>query len=64
MRFLIDTHALMPIEFSHLHRLVDLPFHHRDPFDRFLIAQSISDGLPLISRDPAFDAYPVQRLWD
>jgi PIN domain nuclease of toxin-antitoxin system len=55
--------TLLPIEFSHLHRLVELPFHHRDPFDRLLIAQSISDGLPLISRDPTFDAYQAQRLW-
>ena len=56
--------TLLPIEIPHLYQLVQLPFHHRDPFDRLLIAQGISDGLPLISRDPVFDAYPVQRLWE
>jgi PIN domain nuclease of toxin-antitoxin system len=55
--------TLLPIEVSHLYQLVQLPFHHRDPFDRLLIAQGVSAGLPLISRDPQFDAYPVQRLW-
>ena len=55
--------TLLPIEIPHLYQLVQSPFHHRDPFDRLLIAQGISDNLPLISRDPVFDAYPVQRLW-
>jgi PIN domain nuclease of toxin-antitoxin system len=55
--------TLLPIEVSHLYQLVQLPFHHRDPFDRLLIAQGLSAGLPPISRDPQFDAYPVQRLW-
>ncbi len=55
--------TLLSIEIPHLYQLVQLPFHHRDPFDRFLIAQSICEGIPLISRDPMFDAYPVQRLW-
>ena len=53
----------LPIEIPHLYQLKQLPFHHRDPFDRLLIAQAISDDLPIISRDPKFDAYPVQRLW-
>lgn len=54
---------LLPIEVFHLHQLVQLPFHHRDPFDRLLVAQSIVENLPLISRDSIFDSYPVQRLW-
>lgn len=61
---LIDNDmTLLPIEIPHLSQVVQLPFHHRDPFDRLLIAQGVSAGLPLISRDPLFDAYPVQRLW-
>ena len=56
--------TLLPIEVPHLVQLTKLPFHHRDPFDRLLIAQSISEELPLISVDSAFDPYPVQRLWE
>ncbi len=37
--------------------LQDLPFHHRDPFDRMLIAQSIQRRIPLITNDPAFNRY-------
>lgn len=39
--------TLLPIEIPHLHQLVQLPFHHRDPFDRLLIAQGVSEDLPL-----------------
>ncbi|NEQ18053.1 MAG: type II toxin-antitoxin system VapC family toxin, partial [Moorea sp. SIO3E2] len=41
----------------------NLPLHHRDPFDRMLIAQAMNRSLVLISRDNKFDAYPIQRLW-
>jgi PIN domain nuclease of toxin-antitoxin system len=40
-----------------------LPLHHRDPFDRMLIAQAMVEQIPIVSGDTAFDAYPVQRLW-
>jgi PIN domain nuclease of toxin-antitoxin system len=40
-----------------------MPFHHRDPFDRLLIAQATVEQIPLVSNDTAFDAYPVTRLW-
>lgn len=40
-----------------------LPFHHKDPFDRLLIVQAMMEQLPIVSADPAFDAYPVTRLW-
>jgi PIN domain nuclease of toxin-antitoxin system len=43
--------------------VISLPFHHRDPFDRLLIAQALVEGLPIVSADPAFDAYPIQRRW-
>lgn len=40
------------------------PFlHHRDPFDRLIAVQAIRHRLTLVSRDNAFDAYGVQRLW-
>lgn len=51
------------IEMGHLGPVVSLPFHHRDPFDRLLIAQAIVEQIPIVSADPSFDLYPVTRLW-
>jgi PIN domain nuclease of toxin-antitoxin system len=42
--------------------LGELPFHHRDPFDRMLIAQGIARGLPIMTDDPAFRRYPCKLL--
>ena len=42
---------------------VELPFYHRDPFDRLIIAQSLAEGIPVVSSDAAFDAYGVGRIW-
>lgn len=55
--------GLLGIEFEHLDALVTLPFHHRDPFDRLLIAQAMVARISIVSADPAFDAYPVTRVW-
>jgi PIN domain nuclease of toxin-antitoxin system len=55
--------GLLGIELEHLDALAKLPFHHRDPFDRLLIAQAIVGRIPIISADATFDAYPVTRLW-
>jgi len=54
---------LLPISFADTVLVRNLPFHHRDPFDRILIAQSINHSLVLVTRDEVFDAYAVQRLW-
>lgn len=54
---------LLPISLEHALGVAHLPLHHRDPFDRLLIAQAIREGIPLVSADQAFDAYPVQRRW-
>ncbi len=54
---------ILPIEVQHTSALTTLPFHHRDPFDRLMIAQAIVEQIPVISADTAFDAYPVIRLW-
>jgi PIN domain nuclease of toxin-antitoxin system len=40
-----------------------MPFHHKDPFDRLLIAQVMVEVIPILSKDSAFDAYPINRIW-
>lgn len=55
--------TILPIELRHAAAVAELPHHHKDPFDRMLVAQCMVDQLPLVSSDEAFDAYPVQRLW-
>ena len=54
---------ILPITVTPLIVVSTLPLHHRDPFDRLLIAQALVEQMPIVSADPAFDAYPVQRLW-
>ena len=53
----------LPIVIDHLIQLGNLPFHHRDPFDRILIAQSLFEQVPLISKDSEFDSYELERIW-
>lgn len=54
---------ILPVTFTDTVQFRYLPLHHRDPFDRILIAQAMNHSLVLISRDAAFDAYSIQRLW-
>lgn len=54
---------LLHMTFPHLFHVVSLPFHHRDPFDRVIAAQSLADGLPVITTDPAFHSYGVTIIW-
>ncbi|MFN4255231.1 MAG: type II toxin-antitoxin system VapC family toxin [Saprospiraceae bacterium] len=58
-----DGFELLPISEVELNLLIRLPNHHRDPFDRMLIAQSLAYSFEIIGRDGAFDAYGVQRIW-
>lgn len=44
-------------------RAAELPLHHRDPFDRLLVSQAITEGLVLLTRDPAMAAYDVEVVW-
>jgi len=55
---------LLPITFADIVRVMNLPLHHRDPFDRILIAQAINNSLTLMSCDAAFTAYPIQLRWE
>jgi PIN domain nuclease of toxin-antitoxin system len=54
---------ILPIRPSHLRVLQDLPFFHKDPFDRILVAQAISEGMPLITTDSTLRNYAVETIW-
>jgi len=54
---------ILNIEIEHILRLENLPFHHRDPFDRLIISQSMSENIPVLSSDKVFDLYPIKRIW-
>jgi PIN domain nuclease of toxin-antitoxin system len=53
----------LPVESAHAIRAGLLPQHHKDPFDRLLVAQAQATGWPIISADPVFDHYGVRRIW-
>ena len=55
--------GLLQIEVAHAAALISMPFHHRDPFDRLLIAQACVEQIAVVSRDTIFDSYGVTRLW-
>jgi PIN domain nuclease of toxin-antitoxin system len=55
--------TILPLTFADTVQFRYLPLHHRDPFDRILVAQAINHSLVLVSRDVAFDAYDLQRVW-
>ena len=54
---------VLHIQLSHLSAMMTLPFYHRDPFDRLIIAQSIDEHLPIIANDGLFKHYPLDLLW-
>jgi PIN domain nuclease of toxin-antitoxin system len=54
---------LLPITLDHVLRIETLPLHHRDPFDRLIIAQAIKEKWPIITADPWFSRYPVDVIW-
>lgn len=55
--------CLLPIEVRHTAILASLPFHHRDPFDRLIVAQTLAESIGVVSVDAMLDAYGVSRLW-
>ncbi len=59
----INGFEQLAIENKHFYEFIKLRQHHSDPFDRLLIAQTISEKMSVISIDSAFDNYPVSRLW-
>ena len=55
--------TFLPITLEHADRQMALPFHHRDPFDRLLVAHCLVESMSLISADTVFDQYGVTRIW-
>ena len=54
---------ILEISVDHLKVVCKLPFHHRDPFDRLIIAQALAEKWSVISADAVFDSYAVSRIW-
>ena len=61
----VDEMLLRPlaVELGHVNGIFDLPDHHKDPFDRLLIAQAMAEDLTIITVDPAFRRYDVKVIW-
>lgn len=59
----VNRFELLGIELAHVMFIESLPIHHKDPFDRLLIAQSLSETMPVITADAVFDTYGVTRIW-
>jgi PIN domain nuclease of toxin-antitoxin system len=59
----INTIQWLPIEMTHCAEVTELPFHHRDPFDRMLIAQAIVEEMKLLSRDSRLSDYAIELIW-
>ena len=55
--------SVLPVELRHALRVHGLPDHHRDPFDRLLVAQAEIEAVPLLSRDPLLAAYGIELRW-
>ena len=59
----VNGFALLPISLEHVSAVADLPFHHRDPFDRLIVAQAIEEEFAVVSSDSIFKTYGVKRIW-
>jgi len=59
----VNNLQILSIDLTHIYNLNNLPLHHKDPFDRILIAQAMVEQIPIISIDEVFDNYPIKRLW-
>jgi len=67
-RFIPEQMALnaifsLPIQMSHALHVYKLPDHHRDPFDRLIIAQAMLEDLPVLTADPQMARYPIKVIW-
>lgn len=58
-----DNISALPVAHSHALAVANLPSHHRDPFDRLLVAQAITEGVPLVTADPLLRPYDAELIW-
>jgi PIN domain nuclease of toxin-antitoxin system len=54
---------LLPVSIEYAELQSTLPLHHRDPFDRLIVAQALFENVPIVSADAQLDAYGIQRIW-
>jgi PIN domain nuclease of toxin-antitoxin system len=59
----INDVQILPMKLSHIWTLDTLPYYHKDPFDRLLISQAITENLIILGVDSVFDSYPVEKIW-
>lgn len=59
----INGIGILNLSLEHIAAIATLPFHHRDPFDRLIAVQSKIEKMTLVSADPSFDAYEIERVW-
>ena len=58
-----NAFAILAVEYAHAARVLTLPWHHPDPFDRLLVAQAELERATLVSHDHQLDAYGIKRIW-
>ena len=59
----LEDYEILPITLKQLAKITTLPFYHNDPFDRLLIAQAMTEQIPLLSKDTAFEPYEIEVIW-
>jgi PIN domain nuclease of toxin-antitoxin system len=59
----VNEFTVLPIKLAHTFKIAELPNHHKDPFDRLLIAQSQIEQIPIVTLDKQIIKYPVQTIW-
>ncbi|MBA3610415.1 MAG: type II toxin-antitoxin system VapC family toxin [Rubrobacter sp.] len=60
---LLNDLRVLTVSLDHALRVYDLPNHHRDPFDRLIVAQALSEGVPVLTADPLVARYSVETIW-
>lgn len=59
----MNTLTLLPITLPHIECVAQLPLFHKDPFDRMIVAQSLTESIPVVSADAVLDNYGIRRIW-
>ena len=55
--------GILPLQTAHIMRAATLPLYHHDPFDRMLIAQALTEGMPVVSKNAVFEEYGIEWIW-